>query len=226
MCVTGRKRNRLKQSVGCFCRPASAEWREAPWPRALEILPCEGPDLCVEVRGRDARAGQVERVEEYLHNKAFLSIISKVIGRCRIFFLQRHLSWPILEIVHNSAPASNFASYGAQKQPHSVLRPISGTHQWPIYKGESIALTLTEHTDKRTASCNKTDVKNCFHHSVWCTWFRLNWAPNHIKNVTCYRVLQIVNGTTIILPWCKVHEPLGKSFLFHPRYVNHEAAWI
>jgi hypothetical protein len=40
--------------------------------RALQIPPCESPDLGVEVRGRDARARQVEGVEEYLHNTTFV----------------------------------------------------------------------------------------------------------------------------------------------------------
>jgi hypothetical protein len=38
----------------------------------LQILPCKSPDLGIEMRGRDARARQVEGVEEYLHNTTFV----------------------------------------------------------------------------------------------------------------------------------------------------------
>ena len=35
---------------------------------ALQVLPCEGPDLGIKMGGCDARARQVKWVEEYLHN--------------------------------------------------------------------------------------------------------------------------------------------------------------
>jgi hypothetical protein len=36
--------------------------------RVLQVLPRESPDLGIKMRGCDARAGQVKRVQEYLHD--------------------------------------------------------------------------------------------------------------------------------------------------------------
>lgn len=44
--------------------------------RVLQVLPRESPDLGIKMRGCDARAGQVKRVEEYLDVK-FMDLLKK-----------------------------------------------------------------------------------------------------------------------------------------------------